>query len=218
MPLILLAAKGNHVYSTGEGIVRTRGTITKINPNRMRVFLILVNNHQCPLAIGSMQRIGSHQNVSGRIEHITRGREDLMRSVTRLHPFLCNQLAGEILRCVLLNLIVGIGSKHPKGSNRAATALMDSHRRIMKVVQSIAARSEERSRKIRQPQGSERIDERFARIPRNIKLTDVHWYVRRYTIITTYLYDVVLSLRFFSYFDSGNSAVYIQLMLNRHVY
>src|SRR2546430_13135021 len=159
MPLVLLAAKGNHVDWAGERILRIGSIVTKIDPNRMRVFLILVNNHQRPLAIGSTQRIGSHQNVSGRIEHITRGREDLMRSVTRLHPFLCNQLAGEILRCVLLNLIVGIGSKHPKGSNRAATALMDSHRRIMKVVQSIAARSEERSRKIRQPRSEEHTSE-----------------------------------------------------------
>src|SRR5437764_13925100 len=116
MPLILLAAKGNHVYSTGEGIVRTRGTITKINPNRMRVFLILVNNHQRPLAIGSMQRIGSHQNVSGRIEHITRGREDLMRCVSWLHPFLRDELAGEILRCVSVNLIAGLSRETPKSA------------------------------------------------------------------------------------------------------
>src|SRR5213080_1563235 len=113
-----------------------------------------------------------------------------MRSVTRLHPFLCNQLAGEILRCVVLNLIVGIGSKHPNGSNRAATALMDSHRRIMKVVQSIAARSEERSRKIRQPQGAERIDRSFAAIPCNIQFADIEGHVRRYAIITPDLHDM----------------------------
>src|SRR5947199_216925 len=36
MPLVLLAAKGNHVYSTGEGIVRTRGTITKESARKIR--------------------------------------------------------------------------------------------------------------------------------------------------------------------------------------
>src|SRR5438477_2650650 len=163
-----------------------------------------------------MHRIGGDQNIPGGIVHITLGWKDLMRSVPRLYPFPRNKLACEILRRVLLNLIIRVSSKHPKSSDRTAAAWMNSHRRIMEVVKTRAARSEEGAGKIRQPQCAERVDRSFAAIPRNIQFTDIERDGRRHAVVTPDLHDVADALRFFVKRTPRDLARLKWIMLERH--
>ena len=105
MPLILLAAKADQADRAGEETVSAGFLVAERDADRMGIFLVLVDQHHRPLAIGTEQGIGRHQNVTRRIRDIAFGGKDLMLARTRLCPFQVDQLAGEKLRRGLLDLV-----------------------------------------------------------------------------------------------------------------
>src|SRR5882762_1588488 len=52
LPLVLLAAERDPVHWTGERAIARRGSIVKREPHGVGIFLVFVDNHQSPLAIG----------------------------------------------------------------------------------------------------------------------------------------------------------------------
>src|SRR5438552_5400329 len=152
MPVVLLAAERNHVDRPGEVLNGT--PILKTNLYCMRVLLVFVDQHHCPLTIRPKKSIRGHQGVAGGITNVAGRRKHFVPSIPRLRPLLSDQLTGEVLRGVLFDLIVGVHREHAKCAHGAATAAVQAHWQIMKVVKPISARSEEGACKIREPQST----------------------------------------------------------------
>jgi len=57
MLLVLLASKCRHLHSTGKVTIDLSLIVAKCNLHRMRAVLILIDQHQRPLAIGAQHRI-----------------------------------------------------------------------------------------------------------------------------------------------------------------
>src|ERR1700756_3029111 len=106
MPLILLSAERNHCDLAAERRIAVIFGIMKHNAYRMGMIVILINQHQGPLAIWTMQSVRGHQHVSVSVTHIARGPVKLMFGVFRLRPLLGQKLSGEELRRGLHDLIL----------------------------------------------------------------------------------------------------------------
>ena len=110
--------------------------------------------------------------------------KDFMRAIPRLCPFLRDQLTGEVLGGVLLGLVVRVHGKHAKSTWGVATTVVQAHRQIMEVVKSVAAGSEERTGKVREPQGTEGVNERLTRVTSDIELGNQQRNIPRHPVIS----------------------------------
>ena len=87
------------------------------------MIVVLINQHQSPLAVWTMQSVSGHQHVSISITHITGGPIKLMFGVLRLRPLLRQKLSGEELRRGLNDLVLiidheGVICSPTVGANR----------------------------------------------------------------------------------------------------
>ena len=88
----------------------------------MCIRLIAIHGHDRPLAIGALNRIGSHQDVPGLVPQIDRARKYLVLLRTLLHPLQVDELAGKVLRGVIADVKVFIGYEISVGTPSAAAA------------------------------------------------------------------------------------------------
>jgi len=106
MPLVLFAAKGDHIDRARKGIGLAGSLVPELNPHGMGILLIFINDHQCPLTIGPLEGICSHQRMTSWICNICGDWVHGVFAIPRLHPFQVDELAGKILIGWLVNLIV----------------------------------------------------------------------------------------------------------------
>ena len=104
----------------------------------MAIFLILIDEHDRPLSIGSLDGIGRDQRVSGTVADVRGGRKHLVGAIG-LQPLLIDQLAREELRQGLLDGVVGMNGKHAERSSRVIAAVFQLQRKIVEVVDAAAA-------------------------------------------------------------------------------
>ena len=129
--------------------------------------------------------------MSCRIVKVASDREDVMLAVAGLDPFQVNQLAGEELRSVLLDLVVRIHGEHTEGPRRRPAATEGKTEwQIMEVIECVSTGLEKGSHVVRPPERPKDINERLVGIPRKIRLGDEHGDTRRQPIVSPYLQDV----------------------------
>src|SRR5690348_9303329 len=95
----------------------------------MIIQLIAVDEQQCPLTIRPLNRIGSHQNIPCRINKVTLRFKLLVRRIDWLHPFLGDELCGNVLRWITYHLIVLVDPE-----KIAEAALFSRVRHVVEVV------------------------------------------------------------------------------------
>ena len=98
----------------GEEAVRSGPSVVEDDAHRMRVVLVLVDDEQRPLSVGAVHRVGRHQDVTGGIEDVARGRKDAVLAVAGLHPLPGQHPAGEVLRGRLQDLVAVSTVNMPK--------------------------------------------------------------------------------------------------------
>src|SRR5678815_2072972 len=128
--------------------------------------------------------------MAGRIHDIASRGKHPMRAVSGLHPFLINQLAGKELRDWLFYLIIRIDIKKSKRSHRTIAAVIKTGRKIVEIVEGVAADGEVRAHEVSEPQCSKNVDERLASIPGNIELSDEEREFRRQAVTPPDVHDM----------------------------
>src|SRR5579864_3333779 len=114
--------------------------------------MIFVDEHDGPLAIGTMQGVGGDQRVSLGILYVAGRKIETMFSIFGLGPLLRDELRGEELRCGLADLVMFVG--HEKVIRAPAIGAGGMGRRVRKVViimSGLAARGQESAKRIGQP-------------------------------------------------------------------
>src|SRR5215469_4543532 len=134
----------------------------------MRMVLVLVNDEQGPIAIGPLDRIRGYEHMAGTILDVAGGRVHAMHLAAGLQPLKIDQLAGEELSERLVDLVIGAHCEHPEGAAGIVASRMHSHGNVMEVVETIAARSQERADIISQPERSHDVDGALRTLPGNI--------------------------------------------------
>src|ERR1035441_5151591 len=133
MPFILLLAKRNHRDLSDEGCVLMTAGIMEEDAHLMWMIVVLVDEHQRPLTVWTMESVSRHQHVSLGIFHITGSAIEKMFGMFRLGPFLGDELGGKKLRRRLQNLIVIVDHEQVIRSpaigagDRKSTRLNSSH-------------------------------------------------------------------------------------------
>ena len=64
MPLVLGPSKRNYCDGSPKGSFPAAFGVVKYDANLMRVVIVLINEHERPLAIGTMQCVSGHQHLS----------------------------------------------------------------------------------------------------------------------------------------------------------
>src|ERR1700730_6972361 len=106
MPLVLFAAKCHHVYCACKVIIAPSGIAMKRDAHGMGTFLVLVDQHQGPLAIRAQHGVRGDQDMSGRIADVTCARENTVLTAPWLDPFEVDHLTSEELGCRLQDLVL----------------------------------------------------------------------------------------------------------------
>ena len=88
MPRVLLFTESDSCDRARKRTVVLSVVIVKLNADGVRVVIVLVDQHERPLAIRSQHCIGGYQNVAVLVFDITRGMEEPMFRILRLCPFL----------------------------------------------------------------------------------------------------------------------------------
>src|SRR5215472_1914163 len=115
MPLVLLFPEGNFAYRVGEMEIVVSAVHVKCNVDRLCMFAILIDKHQRPLSVRTVQRISSHQHVTLVILYITGGQILNMLLIDGLGPLPRDDLRGVKLRRGLLIDVVLIHHKEVIG-------------------------------------------------------------------------------------------------------
>lgn len=104
MPLILRFAEGFYGERAGEGTGGGLRCVIEGDFDGVRIFLVLIDDEERPLAIRAMDGVGSDERVAGAISNVAFGVEEMVFAAARLHPLEIDELAGEELRERLLDL------------------------------------------------------------------------------------------------------------------
>src|SRR6266850_690665 len=135
VPLILLAPKSDHAHWPGKIPVFLAFRVLKNDVHGVGIPLVLIDEHYRPLPIGPEHRIRRDKRVARCILNVTRARKRAMLFITRLHPFLRNHLASEILGSRLLKLELFCRGEHAEGSWRCVVTTHGlPERNVMKVI------------------------------------------------------------------------------------
>src|SRR5713101_4444783 len=119
----------------------------------MRVVVVLVDQHERPLAVGPKHGIGGHQYMTLGIFYITRGREGSVLGTNRLRPLLGEKLRGEKLRGARLDLVILVHHEHVVGSPTVGASRVGRRIRQGVIVESsFASRGQKSCEGVAQPQ------------------------------------------------------------------
>src|SRR6266478_3369856 len=138
------------------------------NAHGVRVFLVLVDDEQRPLAIGPQRRVHGDENMACSITNVTGGGENLVRGVTGLDPLQIKQLADEVLGERLFDLEIAVSGEKVERSGRAVVSTADRFRHVMEIIDSATAAAQERTNVVGKPQSAPDIHVSFRRSRRKI--------------------------------------------------
>ena len=94
MPFILGGPEHHLIDSAGEhALVLCRG-IRESQSNSMIIVLIFIDQHQRPLPVRPLNRVGGNQEIALFVFDIARRLEQLVRRVHRLDPLFRDYLCG----------------------------------------------------------------------------------------------------------------------------
>lgn len=133
-PDILLAAESHE----GGGTVKECGSLlterVEDHANSVRISFVAIDEHDGPVSIGTMQRVGGHERIAIRIFYVRVGREHVVHPCAMLHPFKIDHARGEIGRSVALNVVIFIGDEiRPGGPAQAGVMnILGLNRRVIK--------------------------------------------------------------------------------------
>src|SRR6266478_5961867 len=112
MPLVLLLPECDPRDRPDKSTILLGIFVMKCDGDRMRVLVILVDQHERPLSIRPEHGIDRNQNMPLRVLNIARGMEKAMLSILRLRPLLRQHLRRKKLRGALLDEVVMVGCEH----------------------------------------------------------------------------------------------------------
>src|ERR1022692_265878 len=141
MPFILLLAKRNHRDLSDEGCVLMTAGIMEEDAHLMWMIVVLVDEHQRPLTVWTMESVSRHQHVS--------------LGIFRRGPFRGDELGGKKLRRRLQNLIVIVDHEQVIRSPAiGAGGVRRRVRQIVIVVSGLAAGGKKSRKGISEPKGA----------------------------------------------------------------
>src|SRR5262249_45049409 len=94
-PLILFAAKGGNTELARK--LRRTGFVFENDVHGLCIQLILINQHERPLPIGSQYRIGGDERVASAVLYVAHAAKDLVLPAPRLDPFLRDEFTSKVL-------------------------------------------------------------------------------------------------------------------------
>src|ERR1700681_4846500 len=122
-PDILLAAEsdegGRPVEECGSFLT---GRVEK-HAHSVRVSFVAIDEHERPVSIGTMQRVGGHESVAVGVFDIGGGGEHVVHTCTMLHPLQIDRMSGEIGRGVALDVVIFIGDEVRPGGPAEASVM-----------------------------------------------------------------------------------------------
>lgn len=110
MPLVFGGAESNPIHRAGEKALLLRLPIVESDFYTMCVVVILVDQHDRPLAVRPLHCLRSHQRVAGGVAHVAGNAIEPVHGIDWLDPLIANELRSEILREIARNLVVFIDS------------------------------------------------------------------------------------------------------------
>src|SRR6516225_1114099 len=113
MPFILRFPKRRCVNRAGKGALAR--TVVERNANLMRAVVVLVDDHQRPITMRTLYRIGCDKHVSFAVFYVTGGPEEFVLCRAGLDPILRNYLGSEELRGFGPYHVVRINHEHVIG-------------------------------------------------------------------------------------------------------
>src|SRR5258708_37010066 len=95
VPLVLVFAERNHSDWPAERPVPVGLGILKGDSNWVRMAVVFIDEHKRPLAVGTLQSVGSYEQVPGGILHAAEGHVEFGRSAFGFGPLAGDELCGE---------------------------------------------------------------------------------------------------------------------------
>src|ERR1700675_570011 len=162
----------------------------------MRILLISIHGHDGKCSIGTLHSICRHQLMPRAVGNIRPCGKYLVLTAAGLRPFEIDQLRDKKLREWLLNLIICIDREHPEGPRRTVTSRLHVQGEIVKKINALSSRVEERSDIVCQPESAENILVGFACARRKVSFGDKHRHIRWDSVFMPDLHDVAYKFGF----------------------